>query len=291
MFVETSSQVLLSTLPPASQPPELNPSINLCATLKTQQTSTSGLGWIEVPGSTTKIHLRHACSALNSRTLTEATNVDCLLLQKHSSLRSAKLFSTRKQRFRYAAALVWGVLHLHGTDWYDKFLRSDNINLFVEVSLGVSKLSAFPFISHTFMSQSTTLPSSAVAGDVQYHNSQIQNTLLFTLAIRLIELGLNKPFSRLRAVYQFTVELDRAAGPASLASSGAIDDFDIAKALITDLASDAGSTYADATDRCLRFLFPGPEHLNKFSEPSFRLKFFEEVVAPLRALYEMMPDL
>jgi hypothetical protein len=70
-----------------------------------------------------------------------------------------------------------------------------------------------------------------------------------------------------------------------------VGDFDIAKALIVELALDPGRTFADAVDRCLRFLFPGPEHLNNFSEPSFRKTFFEEVVAPIQATYEMTPDL
>jgi hypothetical protein len=111
---------------------------------------------------------------------------------------------------------------------------------------------------------------------------------LFTLAIRLIELGLNRPFSQLRQEYQSAAG-GTTSGDQPPANPTVVYDFKIAEQQIWELYHDPGRVYADAADRCLRFLFPGPARMNTFEHGSFRSTFFVDVVAPVQATFELIP--
>jgi hypothetical protein len=187
--------------------------------------------------------------------------------------------------------LASAVLHLCDSNWIGETIKNDDIQLFLESQAGSPSLSRNPYISCKFHSSSSGTSQAQQTARDKFQSKQIQNLTLFSLAVRLLELGLNKPFSKLRYEYRAFAASDLGAEPPPTDDSSVTDDFNIAKALVVELGLDPGRTFADAVDRCLRFLFPGPEHLNNFSQPLFRKTFFEEVVAPIQATYEMTPDL
>jgi hypothetical protein len=123
----------------------------------------------------------------------------------------------------------------------------------------------------------------------KFKSNQIKNMTLFTLAIRLIELGQNKPFNKIRADYWSSMNVADAGGAQVRNNATIADDFEIAKSQITELNLDAGKAYGNATDRCLKFLFPGPEEQNTFGYRDFRRTFFADVVAPVQATFELIP--
>jgi len=90
-----------------------------------------------------------------------------------------------------------GVLHLCGSPWLEEAVTADQIHLFLELESGCtsSRFSTHPYISNNF--GGTPVSSSSHNPYTQFQNRQIQNITLYNLAIRLIELGLNKPFEKL----------------------------------------------------------------------------------------------
>jgi hypothetical protein len=93
---------------------------------------------------------------------------------------------------------------------------------------------------------------------------------------------LNREFSDLRDEYNRRCTPQTAANPASL-----VDDFEITSFYIAEELPDAiGQDYADAADRCLRFLFLRQPKTSPFENKRFRSAFFGDVVAPIQAAYE-----
>ncbi|KAL5370918.1 hypothetical protein DPSP01_014590 [Paraphaeosphaeria sporulosa] len=282
---QASSEPLPRSIPPV-------PLVELCTILKLGGHRTSAdLCCIPVPNTSFRFQLRTAPSPTISATPIETINLDSLLLRKRSPITDREILLRRKQRFGIAAALTSAVLHLCDSNWMGKTIENDNIQLFLESRTGSPSLSRNPYLLCNFHSSSSGASQAQQTPKDNFQSKQIQNRTLFTLAVRLLELGLNKPFSKLRHEYSSFAVSNPGAEPPHADDSNVVGDFDIAKALIVELALDPGRTFADAVDRCLRFLFPGPEHLNNFSEPSFRKTFFDEVVAPIQATYEMTPDL
>ncbi|KAF1924971.1 uncharacterized protein M421DRAFT_424197 [Didymella exigua CBS 183.55] len=275
---------------PRSVPPV--PLVELCTILKLGcHGSSADLCCIPVPNTSFRFQLQTAPSPTISAVPRETISLDSLLLRKRSPITDREILLRRKQRFGIAAALTSAVLHLCDSNWIGKTIENDDIQLFLESHTGSPNLSRNPYLLCNFHSSSSGASQAQQTPRDNFQSKQIQNCTLYSLAIRLLELGLNKPFSKLRHEYSSFAASDSGAEPPPADDSSVVGDFDIAKALIVELALDPGRTFADAVDRCLRFLFPGPEHLNNFSEPSFRKTFFEEVVAPIQAIYEMTPDL
>lgn len=118
--------------------------------------------------------------------------------------------------------------------------------------------------------------------------NQIKNKTLFTLAIHLIELGRNESFSSLRQRCNEALDKSPTGPTRTHLEPKIIDDFKLADMQIRHLCLDPGRTYANATHRCLSFMFPGPVEMNTFEHSSFRKTFFDEVVAPVQATFELV---
>lgn len=287
-----SSTSSASTLVP-SRPPTPTLSIRLCKLLQSLQEGGQSIpAYLFVPDSSPGQTLRidHATIS-NANAIRQTVHLNSLLSRHSISAIHRRLPFTRKQRFSVAAALVWAVLHLCDSPWLGKNLKNEEIQLFLEghTEAASEYLLSNPYLSLDFSSTTASNKATEAAADTstaapseQFHHGQIRNMTLFTLAIRLIELGRDRPFTRLRQEY-------RHFGPSTAASATIVDDFEIAKYYILELYEDPGQMYANAADRCLKFLFPGPEHMNNFEHSSFRSTFFADVVAPVQATYDLIP--
>jgi hypothetical protein len=216
-------------------------------------------------------------------------DLQSLLSRVYDAPSDRRLALSRKQRFGIAAALTWAVLHLCDTPWLSKSVNDDEIHIFLQSQSGTSPsdLANHPYLSYDFLPTPKPVSPTQTRAEshaAEFQSNQILNMTLFTLAIRLIELGLNRPFSQLRQEYQ-----NSAAGGTPPANPTIVDDFKVAEQQIWELYHDPGRVYADAADRCLRFLFPGPARMNTFEYGSFRNTFFADVVAPVQATFELIP--
>jgi hypothetical protein len=206
-----------------------------------------------------------------------------------------------KQQFKIAAALAWAVLHLCDSPWLKESLDDEEIHFFLHDIQGTdsSHVSAQPYISYDFPFPQSNSGSQAAQStpNAQFQVNQIQNMMLFTLAIRLIELGLNKPFAKLRKKYlKSGTTAARLPGTTTMAAPGitaptACDDYKVAQQQIDRLKLTMGNFYAGAVESCLRFgsLERGP--MNAFENSSFLKNFFDSVVAPIQATLELRLNL
>jgi hypothetical protein len=107
---------------------------------------------------------------------------------------------------------------------------------------------------------------------------------LYTLAIRLIELGLGKPFATLRNEHNVSEVLTQ-----SLQSSSASDDFVVAQHLLFFLDFESSPSYANAVQHCLGLSCFEVTQRHTFENGAFRKTFFENVVAPVQANFDLIP--
>jgi hypothetical protein len=167
---------------------------------------------------------------------------------------------------------------LADTDWLSDDLTKDEVQL-MENS-GKNHLRDDPreiYVLYTFeTSQVNIAPPSSTATS----RSLIRNRLLFALGILLMELCLNKPFPGLWS------ELH---GDSSIPGSAPATLEDINECL-DEVYDEAGDEYGYAVQRCLRCDFPGRDREKSFSHAPFRTHFFRGVVAPVQAMYEMIPN-
>jgi len=270
----------------------------LCSILKPLSSAPQDtLKCIPIPESASNKQLRidygQDSPAVDKRTV----HLNALLSRTLDIIPKRRLALARKQRFGIAAALTWSVLHLCDSPWLGKTLKNDEIQLFLESQADTNSdcLSNNPYMSYKFSlppsapGTQPTPPSPPPTESETFQSNQIRNMTLFTLAIRLIELGQNKPFSKIKADYQSSMNVADTDAAQVGNSATTANDFEIAKSQIEELYLDPGMAYGNATDRCLRFLFPGPEEKNTFDYPSFRLTFFTDVVAPVQATFELIP--
>ena len=245
-----------------------------------------------VPGSDTCEEIRISypeeiggCAVGDTKT---AIHLHAFLSREVNEVTKLKLALNRKERFGVAAALTWAVLYLCDSPWLEKIMEVKDIHLFLEQAQGSSlHISEHPYLSYNFQrtgrNQRQELQGDTKIGGFQ--SGQIQHMTLYSLAIRLIELGLNKPFERLRNEY-------RASTNSSIpgdADATLTEDFIIAKNQFVELELDPGYSYACAVDRCLSFMFPGPPDRNTFEYGPFREAFFADVVAPVQAVFDLIP--
>ncbi|KAF2793117.1 hypothetical protein K505DRAFT_245115 [Melanomma pulvis-pyrius CBS 109.77] len=283
---DSSSQIsVASTLAvPQSSPPTTL--IRLCETLKSCWDDQAALGCIPIPDSDPRKQVRITGKGSEAKQSNPSTKrpvqLSKFLSRSTDASTNKTLVLNRKQRYGIAAALTWAVLHLCDSPWLESEVKNDEIHMFLESRGGTTtaSVSEHPYLAHSFPppgapAAPTPAPLSIVA---QFQNNQIQNMAVFTLALRLIELGRNRTFDQLRQDSS-----PRTPNP----SPTAIDDFEVAQRQILELSLDEGRLYANAADRCLRFLFPGPADENTFQHSSFRETFFADVVAPVQAIYEL----
>lgn len=105
---------------------------------------------------------------------------------------------------------------------------------------------------------------------------------MYTLAILLIELGLNREFEAPRKEYERDENLQPSTSPRR--------DLQAALHCVEQLNLDVSINYGNAVERCLNFLFPKPP-VNSFSYVTFRQAFFNDVVAPVQAVLETNTNL
>jgi hypothetical protein len=284
--------------PTPSRAPVSTPPIQLCAVLQSMQTAGTPLGCLPIPDSDPRQQLRiiskHAADTVTATTK-RTTHLNSLLSRTIDMTTNRKLALSRKPRFGVAAALTWAALHLCDSPWMNKTLDNEEIYMFLEDQIGAttSHISTHPYISCEFYRtpSNPSVPPSAPQPTTQFQSNQIPNPFFFSLGIRLIELGRNLPFTQIRQEYNasYSPAYSPDPLPAQTQTPTAIDDFEVARAQYDELCLDPGPTYANAVDRCLRFLFPGNAAMHTFEYGEFRKTFFEDVVAPIQATYEMIP--
>jgi hypothetical protein len=270
------------------------PSIKLCSVLQSSQDGQFICGYLPIPDSDPCQQLRIDQAGSNQIGVTRRpVHLHSFLSRKPDKTINRRLALGRKQRFGIAAALGWAVLHLCDTSWLGKKLNNNEIQLFLESQTGktAEQFSSNPYLSSSFFLSTSNLGSSTtpVSQSEQFQDNQVRNMTLFTLAIRLIELGLNRSFTQIKQEYGMLASSESTRGPQTSVNATVVDDFKIAEDQIRELYLDPGKMYADAADRCLRFLFPGPVERNTFDYSAFRNTFFAEVVAPIQATYILIP--
>ncbi|KAF2015913.1 hypothetical protein BU24DRAFT_422224 [Aaosphaeria arxii CBS 175.79] len=300
-----SSTTIINPLLSPRSPPSVRP-LQLCSALQTTQITNTSLGYLPIPNSNPAKQLHVVLEDIPGSTAATTKRTIHLRSLLHRTLDIAtnrRLGLSRKQRFGVAAALTWAVLHLRDSPWLTGTLDDEAIHMFFEsqqtsttpttTTTSINILD-HPYFSYDFHTSNppTPRPSTPAAS---FQSTQIPNLFLFTLGIRLIELGRNIPFSRLRQDYQSSPSA--AFSRTSTSSTQAptlIDDFEVAKAQYDELCLDPGPSYANAVDRCLSALFPGggggaSMMRHSFENPGFRRSFYEDVVAPVQATFQMVP--
>lgn len=202
--------------------------------------------------------------------LTKTISLRHLLLSQNKSLALSA-----KHRYAIATSIAWSVLHLSDSPWLGDHWNQDGIKFFINES--DQFVSRYPSTAYAFCSAaSTALPSSATKD----FNRLIPNKTIFTLGVILIELCLKKPLEDLRQ------SLDGQARGRTI-----LDEWDVANGSLEDVYLEAGDSYGNAVQRCIKCSFQGPESTQKFNVEQFRIQFYNTVVAPVQATYLMMPDL
>ena len=224
----------------------------------------------------------------DAKKATKAVHLETLLKPKTNPVRLPHLVLSRKQRLAIAAASSWAVLYLCGSPWLDDDWDGKNhLQLFLEDAQGTGPASLqtdYPSISQLFKPISQRLSVGSMNPVTDFQNIQIRNKTLFSLGILLIELCLNKTLDRLRLELQAN---DFAASLGVLSPEPT--DFEVANRLTEDIYLEAGHSYGYAVQRCLRCEFPGRDVTKDFEFQPFRRHFFNGVVAPIQATFEMQP--
>jgi hypothetical protein len=220
--------------------------------------------------------------------ITRVIQLDAALSHVIDPVTNRQLGLYRKQRYSIAAGLAWAVLHLCESPWLDTALGDGDIHLFMRHESGSPRLSDHPYLSHGF-GPSISPPASQVPTASQStiqppQSNQIRNMTLYTLAIRLIELGLGKPFATLRNEHNVSEVLTQ-----SLQSSSASDDFVVAQHLLFFLDFESSPSYANAVQHCLGLSCFEVTQRHTFENGAFRKTFFENVVAPVQANFDLIP--
>ncbi|ORY12686.1 hypothetical protein BCR34DRAFT_287246 [Clohesyomyces aquaticus] len=280
------SQAALA-MPKSSTSPSISPGyIKLCGVLRASPNPLHSLGYLPLPNADQGEHM-HLFGAPGSKRKPQRTVSLQSLLSRVTTTR--RLALSRKQRLGIAAALAWAVLHLADSAWLGKQLDDESIQLFLESEIRSTSetLSTNPYLSCSFKAAATQRESPTVETEEEkFQSNQIANITLFTLAIRLMELGLNRPFDQLRQEHK---NGQLSGDPNIQPAAGTIDDFKVAMDQLDELYFECGTSYAYAVQRCLKLEFPGPGYTKSFEHRSFRQDFFSGVVAPLQATYEITP--
>ena len=205
-----------------------------------------------------------------------------------------KLNLPRPRRYALAAAAAWGLLYLCGTPWLSQteWLGAQALELLTQMNGPERKIfDKVPILNQTFKNKTSaanTTGSEVTSSDSttqppahQIQNAQIRNKALFALGVLLTELCLGRSFDKLRVETRNPVESD---------TSAMIDDLQLVNQLQDRIYDEAGDHYANAVFRCVRCEFPGRDITKNFDFSSFRKDFFEQVVVPVQATFELLPN-
>ncbi|KAK4195456.1 hypothetical protein QBC40DRAFT_301140 [Triangularia verruculosa] len=170
-----------------------------------------------------------------------------------SPLARERPFSALSVKYRYgiAAALCWSALHLTGSPWLGEGWN--------------------------------TWHAKVLSEGVEYGRDLMRN-LVFDLGILLIELCLKIPLASLRMAHKDARLASPTTVPEDVSYTKRVDE------LVEEVRGEIGDSYGDAVERCVKFVFQGSESKRRFEVPEFRRIFYETVVAPVQATYQMMPE-
>jgi hypothetical protein len=197
-----------------------------------------------------------------------------------------------KKMYNIAAAMCWAVLHLSGGSWLNNQWDDQTKILQERTQAGRDILSDHPCISCFLPAPQT--PKATLQNTTEREFSHlIPHPAIFRLGLMLIELCLEKNFSEVQdiegsvgASSSFNSETAASSSPAAVPADYM---YKAAIANLEEVRSRAGESYGDAVERCIKFVFRGPEKTRDFDLPNFRREFYEVVVAPVQATYLMMP--
>ncbi|KAH7234152.1 hypothetical protein B0J15DRAFT_539082 [Fusarium solani] len=213
--------------------------------------------------------------------LTRTISLRHLLLNQNRRQAHAHLALSAKQRYAIATSIAWSVLHLSDSPWLGEGWGQDEIKFFVdEGSEGMQLVSQFPSNSYAFHKPTTM--DQPLSSSTRDFSRLIPNKTIFTLGVILIELCLKTPFEELRQTLH-----DELRGQA--VSAPILDQYDTAIDRLDDVYREAGDSYGNAVQRCIKSSFQGPKSTRQFNVEQFRIQFYNTVVAPVQATYSMMP--
>jgi hypothetical protein len=149
---------------------------------------------------------------------------------------------TRKERFGIAAALTWGTMYLCDSAWLNESIEDKVIGVTFKEHGGVHdpRIFGHPFLNVIFPGSQVKPDQTVQTKENNLLAKQIQNKTLYSLAIRLMELGLDKDFGQLRKEY------DEEFSPDS--GSVSVSDFEIARFFLHSLGRDCGINYQNAVE-------------------------------------------
>ncbi|KAK0711814.1 hypothetical protein B0H67DRAFT_491356 [Lasiosphaeris hirsuta] len=187
-----------------------------------------------------------------------------------------------RHRYGIAAALCWSVLHLGGSPWVGEGWDTWQAKVFsatsAEDSGGPCLMSRYPYVSCLLPSPP---PPPSTPADRRAGFDDVMRSLVFDLGVLLIELCLKSSFANLRAAYRAAQSGGCETIPGESRAWGV-------KGLVEEVRSEIGDNYGDAIERCVKFVFPMSETKRRFENPEFRRAFYETVVAPVQATYELI---
>ncbi|KAL6359035.1 hypothetical protein LRP88_09233 [Fusarium phalaenopsidis] len=266
------------TTPP---PPPEQFIANLCGQVRTQCAPWCMTGCLQDPEADKNQQFSHFLLNQHSKelsSLTRTISLRHLLLSQNRRQAHSHLALSAKQRYAIATSIAWSVLHLSDSPWLGEGWNQDEIQFFVdEGNEGMHLVSQFPSNSYAFHRPATIdQPPSSTTRDF---SRLIPNKTIFTLGVILIELCLKTPFEELRHD-----ELEGHAVSASI-----LDRYNTAINRLDDVYREAGDSYGNAVQRCIKSSFQGSEPTKRFNIEQFRIQFYNTVVAPVQATYSMMP--
>ena len=281
--------------------------------------SAQNLDSLPIPSAALKKQIRFKSTAKSSTTTPERTvPLPTLLRHEIDPVSQRKFGLDWKQQFKTAAALAWAVLNLCGSPWLkdDSILNDDEIHFFLEQQTinKAPEVSAYPYLLHYFSSSQSAANPPGSNLNAQFQKNQVQNQTLFALAVRLIELALNKSFAELRQVsaapaaassnpttplQTTSSNLSTVAPPPAIHASAApvisapstCMDYMIAQQELEEVGKRMGQFYKGAVESCLRFGQLDRIPMNTFENSSFLKSFFDAVVAPIQATLELRLNL
>ncbi|RYP69215.1 hypothetical protein DL769_005330 [Monosporascus sp. CRB-8-3] len=192
---------------------------------------------------------------------------------------SSYMALSAKQRYGIAASVAWSVLHLSGSPWLGGRWDEDQAVILLErSSTGREILSHYPCVSYLF--PASTNPASSEQTSRNGFAHLIPNKTVFALGILLIELCINKPFGGIK---------ETRVSENNTSQTTVLNVYSTALGRLDEVRRQAGDSYGNAVERCVKCVFRGSEKSREFDLPNFRQEFYEVVVAPVQATYLMMP--
>ncbi|KAI8685161.1 hypothetical protein NCS57_00184600 [Fusarium keratoplasticum] len=278
----TTPQPVQDTTPPP--PPPAQFIANLCGQVRTQCAPWCITGCLRDPEADKDQQFSHFSLNQHSEELsglTRTISLRHLLLNQNRRQAHAHLALSAKQRYAIATSIAWSVLHLSDSPWLGEGWDQDEIKFFVdEGSEGMKLVSQFPSNSYAFHEPTTM--DQPLSPSTKDFSRLIPNKTIFTLGVILIELCLKTPFEELRQTLH-----DESRGQA--VSAPILDQYDTAIDRLDDVYREAGDSYGNAVQRCIKSSFQGPKSTRQFNVGQFRIQFYNTVVAPVQATYSMMP--